>query len=102
MTTLHGIRVRDSNGDITLDATDRSCFLLERVSFSLPGNGGSQTKTYSYPILALIPVGGWTFGGVIPFPVNVSFSSSGNTHTVTVTNNYLYPRYPTAIIVSGG
>ena len=102
MTAVHGLRVRDSSGNITLDATDRSCFLLERVTFSLPGQGGSQTKTYDYPILALIPVGGWTFAGVIPFSVSVSFSSSGGSHSVTLTNNYFYPRAPSAIIVSGG
>jgi hypothetical protein len=102
MTTLHGIRVRDSNGDITLDATDRSCFLLERVTFSLAGSGGSQTKTYNYPILALIPVAGWSQLGVVPYPISVSFSSTSTTYSVTLTNSGYYPRGPSAIIVSGG
>lgn len=101
MTTLHGIRVRDSNGDITLDATDRSCFLLERVNFSLP-SFGSQTKTYDYPILALIPVAGWSMLGVIPYPISVSFSSTNTTYSVTLSNGGYYPRGPSAIIVSGG
>jgi|GEM_PF-6226232 len=99
----YGMRVRDSNNKIVLQADSRSLFILERASFGpIAASGGTSTKNYSYRVASVIPVDGWLLSGGVPYALTLTISISGNTSSVTVTNNTTTVQNPEGMVISGG